>query len=277
MDSSASPLSHPFDNAIRLTGSNGHYQGQTTAPYANMVGPFGGVLAGVMLKAVLQHPQCQGEPVALTVNFLAPVADGDFTVDAKAVRTNRSTQHWYVELSQQGQVALTATAVFATRRETWSAPQTPYPGAPRSESVPAMPKVPGLPGFFANYDLRLVRGGIAPMPQAEARLPHCSDTLLWARDNPPRPLDFPALAALSDIFFPRLFVRRQGPALIGTVSMNIIFHADANTLARQGEQYLLGEARAHRFYNGYFDQSAELWSSDGELLVTTNQVVYYKE
>ncbi|WP_115720571.1 acyl-CoA thioesterase [Gallaecimonas mangrovi] len=268
---------HPFDDVITLTGSNGHYQGQTVAAYDNMVGPFGGALAAVMLQAVLKHEACQGEPVALTVNFAAPVNDGDYEINAKATRTNRSTQHWYVELIQQQQVAMTATVVCALRRETWSASAAQYPGAPSVNTVPVMSAIAGLPGFFKNYDLRFISGSVAPILQSEPRLPSTSDSLLWVRDQPPRALDFPALAALSDIFFPRLFVKRQGLALVGTVSMSVIFHADGAALARQGQRHLLGRAWANRFYNGYFDQSAELWGADGELLVTTSQTVYFKE
>jgi hypothetical protein len=37
---------------------------------------------------------------------------------------------------------------------------------------------------------------------------------LWMRDAPPRPLDFCSLAALADVFFPRVWLRRarQVPA-----------------------------------------------------------------
>ena len=36
-------------------------------------------------------------------------------------------------------------------------------------------------------------------------------------------------------------------------------------------------ARANRFEQGFFDQSAEIWSADGALLASSHQVVYYKE
>jgi hypothetical protein len=39
----------------------------------------------------------------------------------------------------------------------------------------------------------------------------------------------------------------------------------------------LATARANRFARGYFDQSAQLWGRDGTLLVSTHQIVYYKD
>jgi hypothetical protein len=85
---------HTFDQAIALTPTaEGQYTGATSPAYANMVGPFGDVTAAVALNAVLQHPALLGEPVALTVNFCAALADGAFTATARPARTNRSTQH----------------------------------------------------------------------------------------------------------------------------------------------------------------------------------------
>ena len=45
----------------------------------------GGVTAATALQAILRHADCLGEPVALTVNFCAALADGDFEVEAISV------------------------------------------------------------------------------------------------------------------------------------------------------------------------------------------------
>lgn len=95
--------SHAFDDAIALKSQpDGSYLGHTSPAYANMMGPFGGITAAQTLNAVLQHPQRLGEPVSLTVNFCAALDDGAFTVTARPVRTNRSTQHWVIEMLQAG-------------------------------------------------------------------------------------------------------------------------------------------------------------------------------
>ncbi|MGI9133179.1 MAG: thioesterase family protein, partial [Rhodoferax sp.] len=57
----------------------------------------------------------------------------------------------------------------------------------------------------------------------------------------------------------------------------VYFHADGAQLAATGADYLLGQARAQVFRSGFFDQTAQLWSQAGILLVSTHQVVYYKE
>src|SRR5688572_28854369 len=101
---------HAFDQAVALQPqADGSFLGQTHPAWANMVGPFGGITAAQALNAVLQHPDRLGEPVAFTVNFCAALADGPFSAIARPARTNRSTQHWNVELRQGEQTMLVAT------------------------------------------------------------------------------------------------------------------------------------------------------------------------
>ena len=59
--------------------------------------------------------------------------------------------------------------------------------------------------------------------------------------------------------------------------MTVYFHADQAQLQATGAGYLLAQAQAQAFRNGYFDQTAQLWNEAGELLATTHQVIYYKE
>jgi acyl-CoA thioesterase len=266
---------HPLDAAIALEATGEHrYAGRTSADYANMVGPFGGVIAATLLNAALQHPQRLGEPLSLTVHYAAPIADGEYEVNARPMRTNRTTQHWLIELIQQEQVAAFATAVFATRRDTWSATDLAFPAVPPADSVPVAPAHPRA-AWTQRFQMRFVKGVIGEAGPENARPD--SLTQLWMRDEPPRPLDHASLASLCDAFFPRLFVRRPSWVPIGTVALTTYFHADAAQLAAQGSEPVLGVARAGRFGKGFFDQSAEVWSSDGELLAVSNQVVYFKE
>src|SRR5215510_3916574 len=133
---------HPFDHAIQLDSIGGNVRrGRTHPGWANMVGPFGGITAAVMLHAMEIQPDRVGEPLALTVNFTAPIADGCFDISLRAARTNRTNQHWIAELSQDGAVTITATAVFGVRRDTWASTEARPPTAPPPEQL--MPGVPG--------------------------------------------------------------------------------------------------------------------------------------
>lgn len=280
MSISASVAPHPFDEAIALDLADAPhvFTGRPHPAYANMVGPFGGVSAAQMLQAVLQHPMRLGDPVALTVNFAAALADAPFRIEAHPARTNRSTQHWTLTMTQSGadgtdEVILTGSAVTAQRRDTWSAVDAPLPPVAPPHQVPRATLAKAV-RWIERYDMRPVAG---PMPTewngAEAE----SLTQLWVRDDPPRPLDFASLAALADVFYPRVWRRRATMTPVGTVSMTVYFHVGADELAATGDGFLLGQARSQSFFNGFFDQSAELWNEAGHLLATTHQIVYFKQ
>jgi hypothetical protein len=266
---------HPFDLAVRLTAAgDGAYAGRTHPAYANQVGPFGGVIAATLLNAALSHPARQGDPLALTVNYAAPIADGDFRVSAMPARSNRSTQHWSMALLRDDELLTTATAVLAQRRDTWTATDAGFPQAPDwtalERTAPAK-----VAAWTSRYSLRFARGGDLTATPAQENAD--STSLVWVQDDPPRPLDFLSLAAICDVFYPRIFIRRPVFVPAGTVSMTVYFHADAALLAAQGDAPVLGVARASHFGMGYHDQVAEIWSRDGLLLATSHQIVYFKE
>jgi acyl-CoA thioesterase len=262
-----------FDQALALQSQgDGRYSGSTHSAWLNMVGPFGGITAAVMLQAVLQHPERLGNPVSLTVNFCAGVAEGAFEITARPARTNRSTQHWQMELVQAGQVVITATAVTAVRRGTFSSVESPLPKAVAPANVPRA--LPPKLEWAKRYDMRPIVGGLPTVWDGKE-----GDTLtqMWVRDVQERAVDFASLTALADTFFPRVFLRRATFVPIGTVSMTVYFHADVQELAALGAGFVFAQAKAQCLFNGFFDQTAQLWSEAGTLLATTHQVVYYKE
>ena len=273
-------LQHPFDAAISLAPHTpDHFSGATSPAYWNMIGPFGGITAAIALNAVLQHPQLLGTPLSLTVNYAGPVTDGPFTVRARPLRTNRSTQHWLVELLQTDadgieQLSTSATAVTAARRTTWGTSEASMPAVPPPADVARAVRPGNLVAWLARYEVRPTAGDLPS--QWDDQEAGSSLTRWWLRDDPPRPLDFASLTALADVFFPRVWLKRATRVPAGTVSMTVYFHADAAQLADSGSKHLLAEARGLGFRNGFFDQTGLLWNAQGHLLCSTHQVVYYK-
>jgi hypothetical protein len=56
----------------------------------------------------------------------------------------------------------------------------------------------------------------------------------------------------------------------------VYFPAGSALVSVRGHGWVLGQARAQAFRNGFFDQTAQLWSEGGHLLVSSHQVVYYR-
>lgn len=277
---SHSSIPHPLDEALQLepvAATAGQYQGQTHPGYWNMVGPFGGITAASLLKAILRHPDRLGDPLSLTVNYAGALVEGAFTIQAVPVRTNRSTQHWTLSILQADAegalvVTTTGTAVTAVRRETWSVGDVPMPEVTPPTDHATIPRQ-GVE-WINRYEMRPLKG---PIPNTWDGSGDHSTTQLWMRDTPPRPLDFLSLAALADVFYPRVWLRRARRVPAGTVSITVYFHASAEQLKATGTGHLLGQARGQEFRNGFFDQTAQLWNEAGTMLATSHQIVYYKE
>lgn len=267
-------MSHVFDHAIAVTVDDDGVVHATTHPaYSNMVGPFGGITAATVVHALAQHPEVLGEPLALTLNYVAPIADGDWELHTQIVRTNRTNQHWLFRIEQSGATVSTGTAVFGIHRPTWASTEATPPTAPPADDVAPL----DFPEFIAwarNYDKRFVVGGLDDGKSDD------STSTLWIRDLPERPLDYPALASLADSFYPRIFLRHGTYTAAGTITLTTYFHATPDELAAHGSGHLLATARAARFGNGHFDQDGEIWSgagADAVLLATTHQLVYFKD
>jgi len=148
------------------------------------------------------------------------------------------------------------------------------PEVPSPERVERLSIGPARVAWLERYEMRPISGSIPTRWDGSG---DHSETRMWLRDSEPRPLDFASLAALSDTFYPRVWLRRATHVPIGTVSITTYFHTDAQLLAEIGTGYLLGRATGQQFRNGFFDQAAQLWSESGVLLATSNQIVYFKE
>lgn len=273
---------HPFDQAIELSclaseGSTTRWVGATTESYWNMIGPFGGTTASIIMQSLLRSPQRSGDPISLTLTYASAVKEGEFEIVTQLVSATRSTQHWSVQLVQgpERTVAINAIAMFATRRDTWAAPEARMPDVPPAEACEVFQQPPGVVVWLKNYTFRVLQGNIKQARSGQAT--DDTTSTLWVNDEPPRPIDFASLASYCDIFFPRIYLRRGQIVPAGTVSLNIYFHATAERLAQLGSAPLLCTARGLNYGGGFFDQNAQIWSPDGFLLANTQQMVWYKE
>ena len=269
---------HPLDEATTLAGAPADpmRRGRTHDAYWTFIGPFGGASAATALRAVLEQPRREGDPIAATVNFCAPIERGEFAVHVRLVRANRSSQHWQVEFRQGAgdDVVLTASIVTAARRESWQH----QPARPPALSPPqAMARFDDrrAPAWVSQYGFHFAEGFFVPSDQIPDP-PGSSRSALWLQDREPRDLDFVSLLAMSDAFFGRIFqvIGRIPP--FGTVSMTTYFHAAAEELTAYGSAPLAAVADSRVFHRGFCDQTAELYGKDGRLLATSVQIAYFR-
>lgn len=266
---------HPLDSAVALQSiGEGRYTGTVSPLYWNMVGPFGGVTASTLLKAVLEHPGLKGRPLAETVNFCSAITTEPFSIDVVLERDGKSTQHWRVSLVQDGKVGANATIVTGAHRDTWGHQATTVPAMPAADTI-APSSMTNRNGWPARYEMRFVSG--APSLAAEGEEPTAGVTKAWLRDEPPRPLDYLALAALADAFAPRVMLMRNARAPAATVSLSTYFLADEAELGAQGMRPVIGLAALRAAKHGFHDQTVELWGDNGSILAVSHQMVWFKD
>ncbi len=267
---------HHFDQAVSLTPlREGSYSGQTSKEYGNIAGPFGGATSAVLLNAVLSDLRCTGDPVSITVNFCAAVADGEFSISSRLVRAGKYIQHWLIELAQGPKVCSTATIICARRVEGFAHQTIKPPQTPGFDDCTPLP-IKGYSNWLNRYEFRFSEG--APMPPKKTGSKFgSSKTTVWVKDAPDRPLDYLSLAAISDSFILRLLQVRGTMVPMGTVSLTTHFIGSADEIAAQGAAPLLGEADTIRFQSNFHDQTMRLWGGTGNLLATGSQIVWFKE
>jgi acyl-CoA thioesterase len=266
---------HLFDDATQVTAGDSRWQGCAGEDYWAFVGQFGGATAATILRALIDHPQRAGDPLSLTVNFCAPVAQGAFDLDVRLIKANRSSQHWSVEMTQGSTDVVTfATAVFAERRPSWSHQQAASPQTTTFEqTLPYAAKIAA--SWVKQYDFRFVEGEPRFGSSSQAA-PARAFSKLWIGDRAPRKIDALSLISMSDAFFGRVFHARGELVPFGTVSLTTYFHTDAADLAAEDITRVLAIADAKIFHKSYGDQHGELWSQNGRLLATTTQIAYFK-
>lgn len=260
-----------LDDSLRLTRqSDAIFTAQTDQKYWNLIGPYGGWIAALLMKAVLEDNDLNGfEPVALTVDFMKAPAEGAVVVKRSCDRAGRTTSFWRADIeTPDGKPCARAMLTLATPRETLDFSQSRMPDVASADSVTIM-DTQILPINWVNlYETRVVLGKMG------TRTPD-SRSLVWVREADGRPLDHISLTAICDSPFPRLFLATGRPSNISTVSMTTFFHASRAELDEIGNAPILADSHCERSTGGFYDQHARFFAADGRLLAASQQMVWY--
>jgi acyl-CoA thioesterase len=263
-----------FDEALALEpAGEGLWTARPDRRYWHAVGPWGGWVLGLLLKAALTDSEDKGWPVAMSAHLMGAIAeDAPVTAAVRPVRRGRSLEFWQVEVSQNDQICAQAMITFGRRRPTEAWLEASFPDAPAPESIEPPPVRPGGGGFSRMFQTRPIKGhGV----QGQGR-DNPTHSIIWVRDAEARPLDHVLLAAIADVFPPRILVRSPGPRAASTVTVNLYFHAPPEEIAAVGGDFILAEAVARGGGEGVCDQTATFWRRDGRLLATSEQLVWFK-
>jgi len=272
-DSAQQSGAHLFDQALALarvktTDHRAAYEGQVHPSFRNINDPYGGWSAAVLARAILDTCDPELELVSLTTDYLSVPSGGRLQIDVDCDRSGRRTEFWRAVLTGRVDTspANRAIAILARRRDTLEWTEGSSPDVPPPEDCHTI----DLPMAW-NRVIEIKPTMDFPMSMDVAT--HFSS---WVRFTPGRALDSVALVALADTPMPRLFQVIGRQESVATVSMTVYLHATSADYAAVGDDYLLVDTRGARGGRGFYDQHATIWSRDGRLLVTTQQIVWYR-
>jgi acyl-CoA thioesterase len=257
-----------FDTATAVQPVGpGRYQADVDDTWHVRKGANGGVVAAVLLRAMLAEVDDAGRaPRSLTVHYPAAFDAGPVDLAVSIERSGRSMTTASVRAVQNGTPVGLGLAAFSP----------PWPGADLHDI--AMPDVPGpdqcgpvvrpegAPAFAQHYRYGLAQGA-PPFSGGEH-----AEAAVWMAPEDPTVLDYPLLAALTDAFFPVIFLTQTRPLMVPTVDLTVHFRASLSGGAGAGTGPWLGVFRTRLSAEGFMEEDGEVWSADGVLLAQSRQL-----
>jgi acyl-CoA thioesterase len=257
-----------FDATTSLERTDHHFEGKLDRSWWVVRGPHGGYLGSIMLRALteaLDEPERHVR--SLTVHFVAAPDDGPFRIETTIERAGRSMTFMSARMSQGDRCVAVALAAFSVA---WSGPEftdAQMPDVTGPEDAFRLPvDQPDFPPFLRNFDMRWALGD-APFTGAER-----AELGGWMRLAEPRIADAILMATYADAWPPVVFPRLTQPVVCPTVDLTIHFRSALPIAGSHPEDFYLGVFGSQLGRDGFFEETGEIWSPEGELLVQSRQL-----
>jgi acyl-CoA thioesterase len=259
-----------LERALELTRvDDGIWRATADPNYVAANGMFGGWTAAVALGAVCETADGDVTPSALTINYVNVIDPAtEVHIRTRRVGGGRSVRHWQSELTAPGQddPLAFASVMLTARRETDGLLDVQMPAAPDPDTLEEFHP----PGTFGERTGLRTFEGFPPFGRGTTR------SHAWARESSGRPVDHLQLAFLSDARPPRSWYWSEGPRPSATLTLSVYFHATAAELAAVGDDFVLSEAFGIRGAQSTSEEHLRLWSRQGALLATSEQLAWYR-
>jgi acyl-CoA thioesterase len=254
-----------FDRDTALTPvSAGVYAGRFDAGWWAVVGPNGGYVAALHLRA-LQHaqPDSTRKPRSLHVRYLSAGVEGPIELHVATVRAGRNVSVMASRIVQQGKDVSLASAVFGARGSDVAYDDARLPVLPAPEACAQAPRF--IP-INHRYEMRPVFGG--PLREGER-----AEVGGYIRLEEPRAVDALLLAAVWDAWMPTPLLRKIDVRFGGaapTIEASVVFHVPDPVAPPDAFCFTRFESLVAR--DGYFDETGQVFGPDGTLLAQSRQL-----
>ncbi|MEP7122485.1 MAG: thioesterase family protein [Byssovorax sp.] len=260
-----------FADASRVTlTTDGTFEGHLSTDWYQGRGAFGGLVAALFLRAIAVKSGDDGRPFrTLTCHFCAPAQAGPVRIEVEIQVASSAVSHITARMLQGGNVVSIATATRARARlvDVAYCDRT-MPAAPAPEDTHPLDLSRGGPVFAQHFDFRFAYGS-APFSGASKAFFGG-----WLRHENPGALDAPLAAAYADAWMPAIFTRFTTMRPVATMTLTYYFFTDfaAGLEASPGDAVLV-TSRSDVAADGYAEQSNEVWTRSGKLVMTAIQLL----
>lgn len=262
-----------FDEDIALTKSaEGHYRVEIQDTWSVTVGPNGGYIGAILLNAMLEELGDRDRQVrSITFHFLSPSKPGMAILEARTEKLGRSLATLTSKLVQNDRVLAMALATFAPSREQVSFRDFTMPDVAAADEIDSSERMneqmQGHVPFRDHYDQRLAIGPIPPATSSKARVGG------WTRFRESRMMDCLAIVAISDSWFPGIFVRELPESVHApTIDHSVHFFSSLPLPSMKAEDFVLVEFTTEIVQEGYLQEDGRIWSPSGELIAQSRQL-----
>ncbi|MDQ3962422.1 MAG: thioesterase family protein [Actinomycetota bacterium] len=260
---------HVFDESLQLKeGGDGRLHGELDNRWWIYIGPNGGFLSSLCLRALQHVVGDELQPRTLSVHFPGRAAEGPVEFEVQLDRKGRTFTFASGRMFQRGKLMSTFLATFAPAGESMTFDDAPMPDAKMPEDIPeiVMPDEM-IPEFSRNFDYRSA-SDFMPFSGADR-----AQGMAWIRFKDERPLDALQVPTIADGLYPAIFAKLSAPAAVPTIDLTVHFRA---TLPRPYD-WLLGRFETKRVTEGFFEEDGEMWARDGTLIAQSRQLALLRE
>jgi acyl-CoA thioesterase len=230
-------------------------------------GPNGGYLAAILLRSMLMTTHEPDRATrSLTIHYLTVPDAGPIEIATSVEKTGRSITTVMARMSQGLKPIALAIGVFGKPFSDYDFQDIAMPAVSAPESYV---EFRGVVPNAERYEMRPAIGG-EPWSGAERAL-----TGGWIRPKEERPPDVLLITALSDAWYPSIFVKTRDGQFAGavpTIDLTIYFRVEMPLANSRPDDYYLVRFESTTARQGYVEESGELWSKDGVLVAQSRQL-----
>lgn len=262
-----------FGNAMKLVERpDGRFVGQFDRSWWVVVGPNGGVIAALLLRAAQLRAGADRSPRTITIHYVRPPDEGEVELEVLVDQTGRTVSFLTVRMFQNERLIASALVALTTERESpveWEQRRPPV-SLPLEEGF-----MMGGEGIGVDVPIR------DRWDQAwTIGVPGHPDTFTvegfeaggWIRLTDPAPYDAPLIAAMADAWVPAVMVHDDAPVHTPTLELTIHFRLDVEHAGLHPDEHCLAVFRQLSAHQGFLDESGEIWTADGRLLAMCRQM-----